>query len=138
MEREVLYDRINSRVDQMMDEGLLDEVKLLYDENVRNCQSVQAIGYKELYAHLEGRASLEEAVETLKRNSRRYAKRQLTWFRNQMDVAWFDMTPLSISSRKTGNFHLHSRKARTLIETIWYRETRRTRNMKSINIQDQF
>lgn len=47
MEREVLYDRINSRVDQMMDEGLLDEVKLLYDENVRNCQSVQAIGYKE-------------------------------------------------------------------------------------------
>jgi tRNA dimethylallyltransferase len=101
MEREVLYDRINSRVDQMMDEGLLDEVKLLYDENVRNCQSVQAIGYKELYAHLEGRASLEEAVETLKRNSRRYAKRQLTWFRNQMDVAWFDMTPpVNIEQKK--------------------------------------
>ncbi|MCY7844785.1 tRNA (adenosine(37)-N6)-dimethylallyltransferase MiaA [Bacillus haynesii] len=101
MEREVLYDRINCRVDQMMDEGLLDEVKQLYDENVRNCQSVQAIGYKELYAHLEGRASLEEAVETLKRNSRRYAKRQLTWFRNQMDVTWFDMTPpVNIEQKK--------------------------------------
>ncbi len=106
MEREVLYDRINSRVDQMMDEGLLNEVKQLYDENIRNCQSVQAIGYKELYAYLEGRASLEEAVETLKRNSRRYAKRQLTWFRNQMDVAWYDMTPLSISSRKNRKFSL--------------------------------
>ncbi|MFC8151781.1 tRNA (adenosine(37)-N6)-dimethylallyltransferase MiaA [Bacillus paralicheniformis] len=101
MEREVLYDRINSRVDQMMDEGLLNEVKQLYDENIRNCQSVQAIGYKELYAHLEGRSSLEEAVETLKRNSRRYAKRQLTWFRNQMDVAWYDMTPpVNIEQKK--------------------------------------
>ncbi|AJO18216.1 MULTISPECIES: tRNA (adenosine(37)-N6)-dimethylallyltransferase MiaA [Bacillus] len=101
MEREVLYDRINSRVDQMMDEGLLNEVKQLYDENIRNCQSVQAIGYKELYAYLEGRASLEEAVETLKRNSRRYAKRQLTWFRNQMDVAWYDMTPpVNIKQKK--------------------------------------
>jgi len=101
MEREVLYDRINSRVDQMMDEGLLNEVKQLYDENIRNCQSVQAIGYKELYAYLEGRASLEEAVETLKRNSRRYAKRQLTWFRNQMDVAWYDMTPpVNIEQKK--------------------------------------
>ncbi|MFN2747215.1 MULTISPECIES: tRNA (adenosine(37)-N6)-dimethylallyltransferase MiaA [Bacillus] len=93
MDREVLYDRINKRVDQMMDEGLLEEVKQLYRENVRDCQSVQAIGYKELYAYLEGRVSLEEAVETLKRNSRRYAKRQLTWFRNKMDVSWFDMTP---------------------------------------------
>ncbi|KAA6452758.1 tRNA (adenosine(37)-N6)-dimethylallyltransferase MiaA [Bacillus swezeyi] len=93
MDRDVLYDRINKRVDHMMDEGLLEEVKQLYDEKVRNCQSVQAIGYKELYAYLEGKASLPEAVETLKRNSRRYAKRQLTWFRNKMDVAWFDMTP---------------------------------------------
>lgn len=93
MDREALYDRINRRVDQMMDDGLLEEVKQLYDEKVRDCQSVQAIGYKELYAYLEGREPLEAAVETLKRNSRRYAKRQLTWFRNKMDVAWFDMTP---------------------------------------------
>ncbi|WP_276577869.1 tRNA dimethylallyltransferase, partial [Bacillus thuringiensis] len=59
MDREVLYDRINSRVDQMMDEGLPNEVKQLYNENIRNCQSVKAIGYKELYAHRQERASLE-------------------------------------------------------------------------------
>ncbi|MCY8272852.1 tRNA (adenosine(37)-N6)-dimethylallyltransferase MiaA [Bacillus sonorensis] len=101
MDREVLYDRINRRVDQMMDEGLLEEVKRLYDGHVRGCQSVQAIGYKELYAYLEGKEPLDAAVETLKRNSRRYAKRQLTWFRNKMDVAWFDMTPpVNIEQKK--------------------------------------
>ncbi|NPC92683.1 tRNA (adenosine(37)-N6)-dimethylallyltransferase MiaA [Bacillus sp. WMMC1349] len=94
MDRQVLYDRINNRVDLMMDEGLLEEARQFFeDEKVRHSQSVQAIGYKELFAYFEGRETLSEAVETLKRNSRRYAKRQLTWFRNKMDVTWFDMTP---------------------------------------------
>ncbi|WP_017727407.1 tRNA (adenosine(37)-N6)-dimethylallyltransferase MiaA [Halalkalibacterium ligniniphilum] len=92
MEREVLYDRINRRVDRMIEQGLLEEARSLYKSGVRNCQSVQAIGYKEVYEFLEGHVSLTEAIEMLKRNSRRYAKRQLTWFRNKADVTWFDMT----------------------------------------------
>ncbi|KAA9025796.1 tRNA (adenosine(37)-N6)-dimethylallyltransferase MiaA [Niallia endozanthoxylica] len=92
MEREKLYERINRRVDMMMQEGLLNEVKQLFQQGIRNCQSIQAIGYKELYEYLDGKVSLDEAVVNLKQNSRRYAKRQLTWFRNKMDVEWFDMT----------------------------------------------
>ena len=93
MDREMLYDRINLRVDLMMEQGLLEEVEGLYNRGIRDCQSIQAIGYKEIYDYFENRASLEDAVSQLKTNSRRYAKRQLTWFRNKMDVTWFDMTP---------------------------------------------
>ncbi|MCY9159330.1 tRNA (adenosine(37)-N6)-dimethylallyltransferase MiaA [Bacillus atrophaeus] len=93
MDREALYERINERVDIMMAAGLADEVKRLYNQNLRDCQSIQAIGYKELYAYFDGIVTLSEAVEQLKQNSRRYAKRQLTWFRNKMHVSWFDMTP---------------------------------------------
>ncbi|MGD6942292.1 tRNA (adenosine(37)-N6)-dimethylallyltransferase MiaA [Cytobacillus gottheilii] len=92
MERDLLYSRINSRVDLMMREGLLQEVQGLYEKGIRNYPSIQAIGYKEIYDYIEGRATLETAVDNLKQNSRRYAKRQLTWFRNKMDVEWFDMT----------------------------------------------
>ncbi len=92
MEREKLYERIDLRVDIMMEQGLLNEAERLYEAGVRNCQSVQAIGYKELYEYLDGKVTLEEAVTTLKQNSRRYAKRQLTWFRNKMDITWFDVT----------------------------------------------
>jgi tRNA dimethylallyltransferase len=100
MEREQLYRRINERVDQMVAQGLLDEVKILYERGLRNCQSIQAIGYKEIYAYLDGELSFAEAVEQLKQNSRRYAKRQLTWFRNKMPVRWFDMTDLSRFTEK--------------------------------------
>lgn len=93
MDRDTLYARINQRVDMMMEAGLLPEVKRLYDRNVRDCQSIQAIGYKELFAHFDGFVTLSDAVDQLKQNSRRYAKRQLTWFRNKMQVIWFDMTP---------------------------------------------
>ncbi|MCC9020880.1 tRNA (adenosine(37)-N6)-dimethylallyltransferase MiaA [Bacillus nakamurai] len=93
MDRQALYDRINERVDMMMEAGLLDEVKRLYDRNLRDSQAIQAIGYKELYEYLDGRVTLSEAVGQLKQNSRRYAKRQLTWFRNKMPVSWTDMTP---------------------------------------------
>lgn len=92
MERSQLYERINKRVDLMMEHGLLEEVRSLYDAGIRDCQSIQAIGYKELYQYVDGLISQDEAVQMLKTNSRRYAKRQLTWFRNKMDVAWFDVT----------------------------------------------
>ncbi|WP_042456655.1 tRNA (adenosine(37)-N6)-dimethylallyltransferase MiaA [Neobacillus dielmonensis] len=100
MDREQLYERINARVDLMLLEGLLDEVKHLYEQGLRDCQSIQAIGYKEIYEYLDGRISLEQAVENLKQNSRRYAKRQLTWFRNKMEVKWFDTTNVKIFSKK--------------------------------------
>jgi tRNA dimethylallyltransferase len=105
MDREKLYDRINQRVDQMMKNGLLEEVKTLYEQGLRDCQSVQAIGYKELYAYFDGKISLEEAIEQLKQNSRRYAKRQLTWFRNKMDVKWFDMTNVDFTEKVEEIFH---------------------------------
>lgn len=92
MDRDILYERINFRVDEMMNIGLLEEVTSLYEKGIKNCQSIQAIGYKEIYQYLDGNISLEESIEQLKQNSRRYAKRQLTWFRNKMDVQWFDMT----------------------------------------------
>lgn len=92
MDREVLYDRINLRVDLMVEQGLFEEVESLYKKGIRDCQSIQAIGYKELYGYFDGKLSKEQSIEALKKNSRRYAKRQLTWFRNKMDVTWFDMT----------------------------------------------
>ncbi len=86
MSRDVLYDRINRRVDLMMENGLFEEVRGLWQQNIRGVQSIQAIGYKELYDYLDGKCSLEGALDSLKQNSRRYAKRQLTYFRNKMDV----------------------------------------------------
>ncbi|AZB43027.1 tRNA (adenosine(37)-N6)-dimethylallyltransferase MiaA [Bacillus sp. FJAT-42376] len=100
IDRETLYYRINQRVDKMMEAGLLKEVNHLYQSGLREGQAVQAIGYKEIYRYLDGSLSLEEAVEQLKQNSRKYAKRQLTWFRNKMDVEWFDMTPPANSRQK--------------------------------------
>lgn len=90
MNRDLLYSRINQRVDLMMEKGLLEEVKDLYNRGIRDVQSIKAIGYKELYAYLEGNVSLDEAIAQLKQNSRRYAKRQLTYFRNKMDIDWYD------------------------------------------------
>ena len=90
MDRERLYGRINKRVDLMMEKGLLEEVKGLYNRGIRDVQSIKAIGYKEIYAYLEGNVSLQEAIEQLKQNSRRYAKRQLTYFRNKMNIEWYD------------------------------------------------
>ena len=89
-DRNVLYDRINKRVDTMYETGLVEEVKALFDEGISaESQSIRAIGYKELYDYFKGLISLEESKELIKRNSRRYAKRQYTWFNNQMDVTWF-------------------------------------------------
>lgn len=88
MDRAKLYERINLRVDLMMEAGLLDEVRALYDAGIRDVQSIKAIGYKELYAYFDGFITREEATEQIKQNSRRYAKRQLTYFRNKMDIEW--------------------------------------------------
>lgn len=98
MDREILYERINKRVDLMIDEGLLSEVEKFYNRGLNDCQSIQAIGYKELYEYFDTHMTLEEAIEQLKQNSRRYAKRQLTWFRNKMNVSWFDMSEAADSS----------------------------------------
>lgn len=88
MDREKLYERINLRVELMMEAGLVEEVRALYDAGIRDVQAIKAIGYKELYAHFDGLVSLDEAEEQIKQNSRRYAKRQLTYFRNKMDIEW--------------------------------------------------
>ncbi|MEK4700504.1 tRNA (adenosine(37)-N6)-dimethylallyltransferase MiaA [Solibacillus sp. FSL R7-0668] len=88
MEREKLYERINLRVDLMMESGLLEEVRVLYDAGIRDVQAIKAIGYKEFYAYFDGLITLDEAIEQVKQNSRRYAKRQLTYFRNKMEIEW--------------------------------------------------
>lgn len=93
MDRERLYERINNRVDQMVEEGLVEEVRRLYQAGLKDAQSMKAIGYKELIPFLEGEVDLQEAVDLLKRNSRRYAKRQYTYFKNKLDVHWYEVTP---------------------------------------------
>lgn len=91
-DREILYDRINKRIDIMLEQGLLDEAKWLLEQDFpESTQSLKAIGYKELFPYLKGEETLEMCVDYLKQQSRRYAKRQLTWFRNRMNVQWFDV-----------------------------------------------
>ena len=89
-DRETLYARINNRVDTMFKEGLLKEVESLYMDNI-NTKAMLSIGYKELYKYFDNEITLDEAKELIKRNSRRYAKRQFTWFNNQMDMKWFEV-----------------------------------------------
>ncbi|HEX6593560.1 MAG TPA: tRNA (adenosine(37)-N6)-dimethylallyltransferase MiaA [Bacillota bacterium] len=101
MDRKILYERINNRVDQMMNDGLLEEVKYFFDQGLENCQSMKAIGYKEFIPYFKGEQSLERSVELLKRNSRRYAKRQYTWFKNKLDVDWYSLHPETIYNKFT-------------------------------------
>ena len=86
-DREELYNRINQRVDQMMEDGLLEEVKSLI--NKRNTNALNTVGYKELFDYLDGRWSLDEAVERIKGNTRRYARKQLTWYKRDVNMRWF-------------------------------------------------
>lgn len=90
-DRAVLYERINQRVDQMMEDGLLTEARWLFDHNGESYQSGKGIGYREFFPYFKGQISLERAVAKVKQDSRHYAKRQLTWFRNKMIVHWFDL-----------------------------------------------
>lgn len=97
-DRQVLYDRINRRVDLMVENGVLDEAKWLYD-NYREVQAARAIGYKELFPYFSGEDSLENCVEKLKQNTRRFAKRQLTWFRNRMAVQFYNVSETDFKTK---------------------------------------
>ena len=91
MDRAKLYEKINQRVDKMIDLGLVDEVKNLLDEGLdKNSQSLKAIGYKEVISYLDSEIDFAEMVDLIKKNSRHYAKRQLTWFRRDDRIKWFD------------------------------------------------
>jgi tRNA dimethylallyltransferase len=87
MERELLYDRINRRVESMMEAGLLEEVKQL--QHLRGYTAMKTVGYRELFKHLDGELSLEEAVDLIQRNTRKFARKQLTWFRKENRYQWF-------------------------------------------------
>ena len=89
--RDKLYNIINNRVDKMIEEGLLDEAKGFYDKKINSKAINTAICYKELYMYFDGKISLDEAITLIKQRSRHYAKRQYTWFNNQMHVKWFDV-----------------------------------------------
>lgn len=96
MERNLLYDRINKRVDQMVKEGLIEETQYLYENGLLQNDALQAIGYKELIPYLKQEMSKQSAIELLKRNSRRFAKRQFTWFKNKLPVNWYNIHPDSL------------------------------------------
>lgn len=89
-DRRILYDKINNRVDIMIKDGLLNEVKAFYDKNVRTKPLLNAIGYREIYSYFDGNISLEEATDKIKQNSRHYAKRQYTFFNHQLPIVWFE------------------------------------------------
>lgn len=88
--RDKLYEAINNRVDLMLNKGLLEEARILYDANIRSKAVLTPIGYKELFRYFDKEITLDEAINDIKQNSRKYAKRQYTWFNNQMDVKWFE------------------------------------------------
>ena len=100
-DREKLYARIDARVDTMMERGLLAEVKALQDMGCkRDMTAMQGLGYKELFAYLAGECSLEEAVRIIKRDTRHFAKRQLTWFKRERDVTWIDKSAFEYDKEK--------------------------------------
>lgn len=90
-DRDILYNRINKRVDMMVDNGLLEEAKKIYDTNIRTKAVLTPIGYKELFKYFDGEITLDESLELIKQNSRRYAKRQYTWNNHQIPVKWFNV-----------------------------------------------
>lgn len=89
-DRDILYDRINKRVDIMVENGLIEEAKYFYNKE-RTKATMTPIGYKELFKYFDGEISKEEAIDLIKKNSRHYAKRQFTFFKNQMDIKWFNV-----------------------------------------------
>ncbi len=91
MEREKLYERIDKRVDIMIEQGLLEETRELVDMGYGGCKPMQSLGYKEMMWYMEGKATFHEAIELIKRNTRRYAKRQMTWFRKVDELKWINV-----------------------------------------------
>ena len=113
--REHLYERIDARVDAMMEQGLLGEVKKLRDMGyTRDLVSMQGLGYKELLAYLDGECSLDEAVYMIKRDTRHFAKRQLTWFRRERDVIWVDKPAFDYDEDKILSYMLQEIEKRGL------------------------
>lgn len=108
--REELYDTINKRVDEMVENGLINEARYFYDNNIYSKAINTAIAYKELYMYFDGKMSLKEAKELIKKRSRNYAKRQYTWFNNQLKVNWFNID--------SSNFDLTINEVINFIETI--------------------
>jgi tRNA dimethylallyltransferase len=98
-EREELYHRINTRVDQMMEKGLLEEAKSLIEK--RSLNALNTVGYKEMFTFIDGLWSLEEAIERLKGNTRRYARKQLTWFKKDEEMKWIDLSVNHANSQET-------------------------------------
>ena len=116
-ERRRLYERIDRRVDKMMEEGLLDEVRYLKERGVkRESTAMQGLGYKELYAYLDGECTLEEAVCIIKRDTRHFAKRQLTWFKRERDVIWADKSVIGQSDDAVVDFMRKELKNRGIIK----------------------
>lgn len=93
MDRNLLYKQINKRVDLMLEAGLVNEVEELYNKVDEFKQAMRGIGYKEFIPYFKGEQSLEDCIDILKRNSRRFAKRQYTWFKNKMDIPWYNVLP---------------------------------------------
>ena len=117
-DRALLYNRIDKRVDIMMEEGLLDEVKKLISLGCkRGMTSMDGIGYKEMLSYIDGEYSLDEAVELIKKNSRNYAKRQLTWFRREKEVIWLDKT-IYKSEEDLLNTMINTLKEKGIIESV--------------------
>ena len=111
MDREKLYERINLRVDIMLENGLLDEVKKLKDMGYsKDLVSMQGIGYKEIREYADGNVTYDEAVETLKKNTRNFAKRQLTWFRREESVTWLNHEDFDCDKDKILSFMLEDLK----------------------------
>ncbi|MGG3281410.1 tRNA (adenosine(37)-N6)-dimethylallyltransferase MiaA [Paenibacillus solani] len=109
MDRQMLYNRIEERIDLMLNQGLVDEVAALMDKGFApGLVSMQGLGYKEIVSYLSGECSYEEAVVLLKRDTRRFAKRQLSWFRHMKDIEWVDVTD-------SGNFSANYQKIRAII-----------------------
>ncbi|MEK4456898.1 tRNA (adenosine(37)-N6)-dimethylallyltransferase MiaA [Paenibacillus sp. FSL R10-2748] len=109
MDRQMLYKRIEDRIDGMLDQGLVAEVTSLMERGVRSdAISMQGLGYKEISSYLRGEVSLEEAVTWLKRDTRHFAKRQLSWFRHMKDIQWVDVTDF-------GNFSAHAARIHEII-----------------------
>lgn len=115
-ERELLYDRINERIDIMIEEGLVDEVQSLLDKGYhRKMTSMEGLGYKEMISYIVGEITLEEAIYLLKRDTRRFAKRQLTWFRREPEVEWVKKDQFKYDQEAILNYMLDKVKEKRLI-----------------------
>jgi tRNA dimethylallyltransferase len=116
-ERSRLYENIDRRVDQMLEQGLVDEVAHLREKGYdRSLVSMQGLGYKELLAWMDGEISFDEAVRILKRDTRHFAKRQLTWFRRERDVIWIDKSHFLYDNEKILDFMMNGLKQRGIME----------------------